>query len=643
MKLNFDEFLLNAKENQLKSLEIHPAPTEVQIQIPKKSLAGMIWFEKSLKKTIGLYLIVNAAILFFSSELYVTNSPGGKAEVSFLGELVRDNNSASMISSFVNRIVENHDKRQTTILTLQVFTQTGQQTFTNDSKRLNSLRESEFMVYRWSESDSKVQVYMVEDRYQNAWQESLLQVLSMVFACFVLTTAFFMGSQDSKIWFTGPYSLIMDHVNKLIRRPIDYSANPYYLHSDLEKIDDFNELEEEYKKLGRFFFKYTPYLSYAFGSKQANLVADRLLVKKPKSLLDIKGDTYYAYICVLQLTDLMKIVDENSSAPLEQMSKFTQKVQEVIQRTTDKFGGSTFCGVDGKFTLVWRLHSSKYDSNFIHSNRNSTESAAMCITCVLKLIAKLLELWKVFRLDELKSNSVNADGSKDSIQLTNIAQILRCVVNCGRVYEHIVGSLQKVDVICMGPDIAMTDRFHKLAIVYTVPILINQVVYHNLADSVKKQCRKVDIVKLKHFAHQLDVYSLDVYVPKRYMSDDFDDDINDRVNYDLEPLPTSDYRLLHSGIKEKVLERLINGAKNSIFFEDPDIQGLFLNNWKFKRHCRKAIDFYGLGAWDMAKSELKEAITHEPNDGPCTFLLKFLEELAPEKKAGWKGFRPADI
>lgn len=604
----------------------------------------MIWFEKSLKKTIGLYLIVNATILFFSSELYVSSPQGATAEVSFLGELISDNSATTTVSGFVDRILQSHKDRQNEVLTLQVVSPDKSEMFANNSKRLGSLRESEYMVYRWTNDLGTVLVYMVEDRYQNAWQDSFMQILSMVFACFVLTSAFFMGSQDSKIWFTGPYSSIMENVNKLIRRPIDYLANPYFIHGQLEKISAFDDLEEEYRTLGRFFFEYTPFLSYAFGSRQVNLVADRLLVKRPRSLMDIKGDSYFAYICVLQLSDLMKIVDEDTYQRLKHLTTFTQKIQEVIQRTTDKFGGSSFCGVDGKFTLLWRLNSDKYNSNFVNSSRNSTESAAMCITCVLKLVSKLLELWKVFKIDELKSTDNDSSAApKTPIKLTKISQLLRCVVNCGRVYEHIVGGPQKVDVICLGPDIAMTDRFHKLAIVYSVPILINQVVYHNLADSVKKQCRKVDIVKLKHFSHQLDIYSLDVALPQKYLLDEPEDEINGRIMYDMENMPTPEFRLIHFGIKEKILERLINGAKNSIFFEDPDIQSLFNNNWKFKRHCRKAIDFYGLGAWEMARRELDEALTHEPDDGPCVFLLRYLDEMTAATKQHWKGFRPTDI
>lgn len=604
----------------------------------------MIWFEKSLKKTIGLYLIVNAAILFFSSDLYVSTAQGATTEVSFLGELINDNSESQTIAGFTSRILEKHKNRQTEVLVLQVIsTSAGTQIFANNSQRLENLRESEYMVYRWTNDAGSVLVYMVEDRYQNAWQESLLQILSMVFACFVLTSAFFMGSQDSKIWFTGPYTVIMENINKLIRRPIDYLANPYFIHGELEKVDVFDDLELEYKTLGLFFFQYTPFLSYAFGSRQTNLVADRLLVKKARSLMEIKGDSYFAYICVLQLSDLMKVVDEATYQKLKHMTTFTQKVQEVIQRTADKFGGSSFCGVDGKYTLLWRLSSDKYKSNFVNSNRNSTESAAMCITCVLKLVSKLLELWKVFKIDELKSQPQDdTELEANPIKLTKISQLLRCVVNCGRVYEHIVGGRQKVDIICLGPDIAMTDRFHKLAMVYSMPILINQVVYQNLADSVKKQCRKVDIVKLKHFAHQLDIYSLDVALPQKYRSDE-GDDINGRILFDMENMPTADFRLLHFGIKEKILERLIHGAKNSIFFEDPDIQDLFTNNWKFKRHCRKAIDFYGLGAWEMAHSELDEALTYEPDDGPCLFLRRYLDEMPAATKANWKGFRPTDI
>ena len=140
-----------------------------------------------------------------------------------------------------------------------------------------------------------------------------------------------------------------------------------------------------------------------------------------------------------------------------------------------------------------------------------------------------------------------------------------------------------------------------MCIVYNLPLIATENVYDFMADSMKKQCRKIDIIKMKNSEKPIDLYSLDV-TNANYA--DKDQEISERVNFDIENTDLVDYRTFHCRIKEKIQERLIKGAKNSVFFEDPDIQMLFKKKFEFKRACRKAIDFYSLGAWDLCKKEL---------------------------------------
>ena len=179
----------------------------------------------------------------------------------------------------------------------------------------------------------------------------------------------------------------------------------------------YDDLEEEYAILGNFMFKYSEYLSYALGSKQANLVVDRLLIKHTDDLCKVKGEVYQAYIVMIKLHEGYSLIKEDAD---QDMINYIKKCCEIVQRTTDKFNGASQAKLDGDFTLVWRLQSDDFRSNFVAGNRNSAEAGAMCITCILKIIAKITILRRAYRIDEYINNLTSIQtglppASSDSI------------------------------------------------------------------------------------------------------------------------------------------------------------------------------------------------------------------------------------
>ncbi len=607
-----------------------------KVEIPKKSVAGMKWFENSLKKTIALYLVMNAVIMFFSSDYYIETKSGGLGNTSFIHAVASSGIDESTFNQTLTYIMAEQRKNGAPVLSITISKKGVDNRFYHNQTELDQMRNSELQFNIIEDGD--VTVKLIENYYDRSFWESVIQIFSLIFACLVLFFSYFSGSKDSEIYLTGPFKLIFKNMNTSIRNPIDYLSNPYYLKPSLKSIDAFSKLEEEYSTIGSFVLRYSQYLSYSLGSKQANIVVDRLLIKQPKSLTAVLGEVYHAYIVMIQLSQTMCDIDIYD----DRMVSFIQKTQEIVQRTTDKFNGASSCLFDGKFVLVWRLNSDNYKSNFITGNRNSSEAAAMCVTSILKIIAKLGRLKRFYRVKKLlgtkawgHSQDNVAVAAEEEPEAENLAN---CIVHCGKIYEHIIGGCQKIDVCYLGPDIAYIDRLHNMSILYNVPIMMTETVYNFMADSIKKQCRMIDVIKLKNAEKQMNLYSLDVN-PNCDREDTEHQDSEDNIKYDVINEDTSEYRFFHSRIKEKILERLIKGAKNSIYFEDPDIQSLFKKKPEFKRACRKAIDFYTLGAWDMAKNELDTALRYEPEDGACWFLLKYLEMYDFKKPEHWRGYR----
>lgn len=604
-----------------------------------------------------MYLIMNSIMLFFSSDYYLDTPLAGESDVLSLGLLYKHNTSAEVIKSFVNHIDKVHSEKEVPIVMIKVRVNGTDHYLMQNTKRLDSLRNSEYRVYTYEDQSSGIFIEMISDFYGQSFQDNLFQLFQLIFACLVLFLSYRFGSKDSGIYLTEPYGKIFKELNKVIRNPIDYTVNPFYLNYKESSSDVFSQLDGEYARLGDSLLKYSRYLSYAFGSKQANIVADKILVRKPDCIRSVYGESYLGYIVILQLIDVVDKID----CERQWMTDYLKRAHEIVQRTADKFGGASSSLLDGKFILIWKLKTTNLQAATSTSNRDSAECAAMCITCVLKIITKLIMLRKHFnidkRLDKIEkegkrkkgedvsddSDSLSHDSFPEEYQEREINTFFSSVIHCGKVFEHITGGCLKIDVVYMSSDVDTMIKMHRMCLLYDMPIIMTDLVFQMMADSIKKQCRKIDIIKMKNFDSPTDMFSLDVTNSKHSKDDDSSSESFDRTNYDVDIESYSKFRFFHAKIKERILERLIKGAKNSVYFEDTDIQMLFKKRFEFKRACRKAIDFYSLGAWDMAKAELETALRLEPEDGACSFLIRFLEHYNYTKPDVWRGYRVVEF
>lgn len=637
-----------------------PSNSQDKIEIPKKSAAGTLWFEKSLKKTVAMYLLMNSIMLFFSSDYYIETLLAGESDVLYIGEQHKYKTSDAVIKKLVAKILDDHETEEVPVLQIKLTSSNGTWYLVNNQKRLDLLRESELYYHQYisDETSGQLQVDMVVDMYNNSFRDSLFQLFQLIFACLVLFYAYVSGSKDSGIYLSEPFKHIFASINKTIRNPLDYTVNPFYIDPQMKSSTTNSTVMEEYAQLGDFTLNYSRYLAMAFGNKQCNVVADKLIIKTPMSLTQVSGDVYNSFIVMLQLTP----IDEHLNLDDETLLDFIKSSHEVIQRTSDKFGGACSYTKDGVYILTWRLIDENPKTAFRQSSRNSAEAATMAVTCVLKLITKLMLLRRYFNIDglldrieinEKKRAKPKVDEEEESINKESgdlkastlslaeerpVSSYFNCIIHCGRVYEQITGGCLKLDVIYLGPDLIIVNNMHKMSQLYSMPIMLTELVFNQLSDSIKKQCRKIDIIMMKGLEKPIDLYSLDICGTIQFTRDSDPD----RENFDVEA-GSPHMRIFHGLIKEKILQRIVRGAKNSVYFDDPDIQALFKKQYDFKRACCKAIDFYSLGAWDMAKNELEAALKLEPDDGACWFLLKFLEHFGFTKPDFWRGYRLTDF
>ena len=81
---------------------------------------------------------------------------------------------------------------------------------------------------------------------------------------------------------------------------------------------------------------------------------------------------------------------------------------------------------------------------------------------------------------------------------------------------------------------------------------------------------------------------------------------------------------MHVSTRHLIIEKINEGAKNSLFLEDKDLINMFDRDNEFRMSYRKAINFYILGVWGNVEYYLKICLKIKVNDGPSRKLLNYI-------------------
>lgn len=576
-----------------------------KIEFKNKSKAGKKWNESTLKKLIFLVLVMNLGMTISDSSLYLSDRDVWDVDVESIGILVSKGVlNSSNIESYMNNLFKNYNNKDITFVTVEI---PPIYSFKNASIDISKFRVSETSLALYEEPGQKYMLLM--DSKETKFFESLFQLLSMVFIVSTLIAAYIFSSKDSKIFISDPVRKLATVWNVLLMNPLDIVFNPFYLQKAPER-DMFISLENEYRIIGNKLSQLSLWMSYCYGRKMVPLVTNRLIMCHPEDFCEMVGDKYCAYFCLLQISNYLDDLDPEE----EDASEYIQLISEIVYRTTDQYNGGTSYLNEGRFFLIWKLKAIDRDANFKQISRDSSETASVIISTNLKILYGLAYTYKLMDIP-FKANNL-ARGS----------------IHCGVLYESIVGSPHyKIDVQYFGLDLNALHVFHDMANKYKTSLLLTHQVFNIIPECMKVKCRKIDIIKFPFYQNPIDIYTIDLRLDEVTVSEE------DRCRVML----GGDYqkRLAHAYIKDFIEDKLIKGAKNILFLEDPDLDSLISRNFEFRKNFRNSVDFYILGAWDSAKPFLEKAIALEPEDGPSKFLWDFMSEHNFEKPATWRGFR----
>ena len=99
----------------------------------------------------------------------------------------------------------------------------------------------------------------------------------------------------------------------------------------------------------------------------------------------------------------------------------------------------------------------------------------------------------------------------------------------------------------------------------------------------------------------------------------------------------------HLDFENRPTEQLITKNNEYIFDYDHDLVCLYRNRKsEFNDIFAKARESYAEGDWINASTALNMATQYFPNDGPCKWMLQFLEKSKLLPPDDWKGVRDID-
>ena len=575
-----------------------------KIKFKQKSKAGKKWNERSIKKLIFMVLIMNIGMTIFDSSLYISSDDVWDVDVEVVGQLIQSNAlTKDNIQKYMEAMMGRYSQNSISFVSMNI---TSIYSYLNADLDLSRYRVSEMSQ---ADFNGDLKISFLVDIKTNKFFDSLFQLLSMIFIVATLIAAYIFSSKDSQIFISEPVSQLASIFNSVLMNPLDIVFNPYYLSSEPER-DMFSKLEQEYAMIGNKTSQIALWLSYCYGKSKVPLITNRFIMCHPSPLTKMVGDKYCAYFSIIEISDFL----DNLEPMEENTFELIQLLTDIVYRTTDLYNGGTTYLAEGKFFLIWKLKHTKRELNFESVARDSSETASVIITTNLKILFGLAYNYKLYDMP-FKNNS-----------------LARGTIHCGLLYESIVGSpFHKIDVQYFGLDLNALHVFHDMANRYKTSLLLTEHVFAIIPECMKVKCRKIDVIKFPFYPQPLDIHTIDLRLDLVEVTE------QDRHREELSQ--TYKKRLAHSSIKDYIDDKLIKGAKNSLFLEDPDLEGLLSRNFEFRKNFRNSIDFYILGAWDSAKPFLEKALALEPEDGPSKFLWQFMATHNFEKPTSWRGFR----
>ena len=485
------------------------------IIFPKKSQAVRIWNERKLKKLIIIVLTMMVVLTLMNADVYTTTHQFSESILTDIGKVYDAAADKSSVKPFINDIMYNLEEKEYYLVKLK-FSDGFMDV--NDEGRLDLLRNSELKIASYS--SSYVSIEMILDSSKHEFYQTLASLLKLIYITLVLLIFYYLYTKDSEDLVMTPLYKIARVINNLSKRPLNPNINGFYLRRGY--VDNiFSEEEKEYQEICAGICRLSIFLSMAYGSKNLSLVSKNLLMKPGpmsyETVAEVKAKKCFAYFCFLEFTRFEDEMDFGSRDILVYLNHVT----DIVYRTADRYKGSAeFDFRRNQFVIVWRLKSVSYKDNFVKVNRNSSETASLAITTILKILIKIHRL-KYSKKSVIREMKVFSEKEKHVRR--NYSNYCNVTVSAGKVFQAFTGSVYKMGVMHYSREITKTRRIHALHKKYKTAFLVTSVVYDILPECIRAHCRKINVLKYKNHAgvptiqpiYCMDISSRNILEPKK--------------------------------------------------------------------------------------------------------------------------------
>ncbi|CAK4081656.1 unnamed protein product [Aphanomyces euteiches] len=471
---------------------------------------------------------------------------------------------------------------------------------------------------------SSVAYFDIAGDNQSAAKSSMLKTL---FIMVVLITASISFVRVARKIVLDPIERMMETVHRL-------ALNPLGKHATVE-ADDQKEAKAqgfETALLESTLDKISALMQVGFGAAGADIIGKNMGAGDVDPMLPGKKITaIYGFCDIRQFTDTTECLQE-------EVMVYVNKLGNIMHSGTHAYYGMANKNVGDAFLLSWKICDgelpgfSRFADTPTEEHRKAVNASTKCppnsgagkksrrVTPTEMADSALTAFIKcMIDLDNANSFGVLHEYIVKDVVVKRFGPGFRIQMGFGMhvgwAIEGAIGSRFKIDATYISPHVEMADRLEAGSKIFKTKINVSHWLYALLSPAARKFMRKMDTIQIRGVDTPLTVYTFDVTNPKNgFATPKFDEDERgQQVQRPVDFANDPEYKEIREGLDPAFLESAAEG-----------------------------VELYQAGDWTGARQALAHALQLRPADGPCKYLMDFLQANNLEAPPDWNGVRTLD-
>eukprot|EP01022_Parablepharisma_sp_SALTPOND_P006658 TRINITY_DN126_c0_g1_i1.p1 TRINITY_DN126_c0_g1~~TRINITY_DN126_c0_g1_i1.p1 ORF type:complete len:841 (+),score=86.73 TRINITY_DN126_c0_g1_i1:4736-7258(+) len=565
---------------------------------PKESRISKLLSKLTTQRVVVLILLLVACLPAFQSESYTSYSTPNY----YAGQIF---NSGITDSTICSTYVDFQKDEQYPL----IFIDGPGCHYVNPDTPPSSLRVTE------KDTTQEGNFTIIVDIRSYTQLESILSICWIIFICVLLMVGAIVFSYDTHSLVVVPFESMFEKIRLLSQNPMtvwdaenEDEIGAFTLQYKMEGLEAVNK-QENYETfiLENVIRKIAKLLAVEFGEAGCKIITENLAAYDYLNPIT-PGTKIYGIFGFIQILDFVEMTERLQTKVI----KFVNQIAEVVHATVDKCKGSTNKNIGDGFFVYWKFDQSDIlptPDGFLPKTAHADLIVELAIYSFIKIIAKIAKLKHIRK-------------RKAKIALG---------IHAGWAIEGSIGSVYKIDVSYLSPNVNIASRLAAATKQYGVPILISEHMYDKMPKYCRNFCREIDIVKVKGSTIPLKLYTIDLdttELKKKYCK--------------YSGIEVDDRKFERTQRKKQFITALKNdkeNMKNKIIGDKDVIKMRSGVGTEFCFYFKEGYVNYLKGNWNQCIESFKKALLVRPRDGPTLTLMAYIESLGCNPPVGWRGYR----